>query len=114
MAIPLLAPVASGLSAALGALLSKLADIFINFGVKKYLRAVVAISFLITLMVGLMTTYTAIINSIQLITPPYLTIAASWVVPNNLARNISFYIAARIALWGWHMNKFAVDLKVKS
>lgn len=97
----------------LARLFGKNADFLVGMFSKRTAMTMASLGILVGMMSVLYVTVTGILNGMSYIMPSYISVSASWVIPDNLNELITAYIAFRIALalyqWKGTQLKFATS-----
>jgi hypothetical protein len=103
--IPFLASVIGGFFAAIVAYFAK-------FVSKRVAVLLVGIGFLVAATLAFISLIEGLMSSVAIITPPWLSLAAQLVVPDNLSTCVSVLVTARIARWAYEWNVKIIQMKL--
>lgn len=92
------------LAAVLGGLFTKLVEFFGSYLTKRLAIIVAVLAAITTVVTGFLAAIRMAIESISVITPPFLNDVAGLVIPENVPVLISILISARITRWAYDWN----------
>ena len=105
LGIPLLAGIIGGLFTSFFTYLAK-------FFTKKIAVAIAVIAVIISLTTAFIALISGMMAAISVVTPPYVSLAMSLVVPNNATACVSAIITARLAHWAYAWNVRIIQYKL--
>lgn len=95
----------------LGSVLLSVVQFFATWFGKQVAVRLALISVAVYLTAALWAAITALLATIMVAIPTAILVPASWIMPGNLRLCIASYATARVLIWAYHMDLWALKLK---
>lgn len=111
MPIPVIAGIPF-LASAIGGFFVAVVAYFAKFISKRVAVVLVALGLIATATLTFIGLIEGLMSGISVISPPWLTMAAGLVVPDNLSACVSILVSGRIARWAYEWNVKIIQMKL--
>lgn len=96
----------------LAELAARLVSSFLDHHAKRILIIAAVLAALSALVVAFYLSIVSVIQSIAAVAPPQLSLAASWVIPDNFSALVSVYLSARVLRFAYEWNVKVLQWKL--
>ena len=112
MAFPVVMTGMSRLAGVIGIIFTSVFSYFAKFVTKKFAVVAAAIVLISASTITFISLITGLASGLAVVSPPWLSTAASLVVPDNTAACISVIMTGRIARWAYEWNVRVIQYKL--
>lgn len=112
MPVPVVMTGMNWFAGVIGIIFTSVFKYFAKFLTKKFAVTAAAIALIAASTVTFISLITGLANGLAVVSPPWLSTAASLVVPDNTAACISLIMTGRIARWAYEWNVRVIQYKL--